>query len=70
MHVILGAHSQLAILLSSTSRAREDWVSKALPEEGISLGKIKADLCSRFPTSKNRCFCFCEELNCERSSQC
>lgn len=35
MHEILGAHSKLAILLSSTSRSREDWVSKALPEEGF-----------------------------------
>lgn len=33
--------------------------------EGVSLVKIKDNLSSPFSTSMNRCFCFCEELNCE-----
>lgn len=68
MLVILGAHSPLAVLL--TSSTREDQVATALPGGGASLGKKKADLSGPFPPSMNRCFCFGGELTCERSDQC
>lgn len=56
MLVILGAHSQLAVLLTSISR--EDQVAKACLEEGLPWARLEANLCSPFPTSMTGAFVF------------